>query len=108
MGGPVRASLVGFTGVMALAALVFWIAAAVAGGPRAVIAGIDVTLMVMFTMGHLPAMAASILLWRDGTFRGHAGLRAGLLLAVAYFSAACVIAVFGNALAASILGMIGQ
>ena len=108
IGPRIRPLLVGFTAAMSLAALAFWIAALVAGGPRAVIAGIDMTLMVLFAIAHLPAMAAATELWRDGAFQGRAVLRAGLLASAVYFSAACVIAVLGNALAASILGMLDR
>ncbi|WP_224816172.1 hypothetical protein [Hasllibacter sp. MH4015] len=101
-----RQALIAFTGVMGIAAALFWLAAIVSGGPRATLAGLDQTLVVLFTMAHLPAMAAAILLWRDGTFRGRTGLRWALFLAMIYFSAACIVAFLGNALAASVLSLL--
>lgn len=95
-----------FTAAIALLSLAFWGAALLMGGVREVIAGIDMTAMVLFSMAHLPAMASAILLWRAGAAKGRPALRWGLFVAMIYFSAACIIAVLGNALAASILGMI--
>jgi hypothetical protein len=93
--------------VMAALTLAFWLAALVGGGPRAVIAALPVTAVVLYTMAHLPTMAAAILLWRAGAARSRPALRWALFIAMVYFSAACIIAFFGNFLAASILGMIG-
>ncbi len=106
MAPGLRWTLICFTALMSLAALVFWVAAAFMGGPRAVIAQIDITAMVLFTMGHLPATASSVLLWRAGTFADNKPLRWALLVSATYFTLACIVSVFGNALAASILGML--
>lgn len=103
----IRSALIAFTALMGAAAALFWLAALLGGGPRAVIARLDQTTMVLFTIAHLPAMAASILLWRDGVFLGRTRLRWALFLVMIYFSAASIIAYFGNFLAASILSRLG-
>ncbi|MEJ6392753.1 hypothetical protein V8J82_05760 [Gymnodinialimonas sp. 2305UL16-5] len=101
------AAMAAFVAAMSVAAALFWGAAALTGGARSVIAGLDITFMVLFSMAHLPAMAASILLWRAGAVRTRPYLRWCLFLAMMYFSTACAVAFFGNFLAASILNLMG-
>lgn len=88
-----------------LAAL-FWITALTQNGPSALIAAYDPTLVTLLVMAHLPAMAGAILLWRADVGKNRPVARAALGLAMVYFSAACAVAFLGNALAASLLGML--
>ena len=106
--GPGAMQKIMAAGVTAMAALAlaFWLAAFLGDGPRAVIAALPATAVVLFTLGHLPAMAGAILLWRAGIGRGRPPLRWGLGIAMVYFSAACIIAVCLNFFAAAVLDLI--
>ncbi len=95
-----------FLSVMGVAAALFWLGALTGGGARAVIASLPPTLVALFTIAHLPAMAAAILLWRAGAARHRRYLRWALFLSMVYFSAAVIIAFFGNFMAATILNQI--
>ena len=91
---------------MTVIAVAFWVAVFAMGGVDPVVEVIGLTAMVLFTMAHLPTMAATILAWRWNIWRGHPALRWTLFLSMIYFSAACIIAFLGNFFAASILGML--
>ncbi len=104
---PIQMAMAAAVSIMSALAAAFWGVALLAGGPRAVIAALPITAMALFTMAHLPTMAAAILLWRAGVAQSWPLLRWGLFVAMIYFSAACILSVFGNFLAASVLGLIG-
>lgn len=102
----IRTLTLAFVTILGLMSAVFWFMALTQDGPRAVLATLDVTVVTLAVMAHLPAMAGAILLWRAGVGQGNLLMRGALGVAMIYFSAACVIAFFGNFLAASILGML--